>query len=221
MISSLYIPGDSPVHRLKPGIKIMSLAVFGTLIFAFSSIPLAFSAFASVLILHRISGIPLSIGISQLKPTIVILAVIFVVQALIDHWTTAVLVVVRLSALLLLASLVTLTTRTSDMIESLEHGLEWLRFLGVNPAKASLTISLALRFIPVLATIAGDVREAQRARGLDRSIIAVAIPVLVRTLKMADDIANAIEARSYDPQLNDKRTKAKNLGQQKTSGEAE
>lgn len=110
-----------------------------------------------------------------------------------------VLVVVRLASLLLLASLVTLTTRSSDMIDALEKGLGWLYYLGINPGKVSLALSLALRFIPVLASITEEVREAQKARGLDKSVIAIAVPVIVRMLKMADDISAAIEARSYDP----------------------
>lgn len=201
MLTSLYSPGNSPIHGLRPGIKIIFLVAVGTLIFAIPSTALAGAALLLTLLLYKVSAISMGAGLQQLKPAIPILIVIFVAQALIDHWTTSILVTVRLSALLLLASLVTLTTRTSDMIDSLEQGLEWLRFLGVNPAKVSLTISLALRFIPVLATITNDVREAQRVRGLDRNIVAVAIPTIVRTLKMADDIACAIEARSYDSRI--------------------
>ena len=63
----------------------------------------------------------------------------------------------------------------------------------------SLAISLTLRFIPVLAQITRDVREAQRVRGLEGNIVALAIPLVVRTLRISDDIADAIEARGYNP----------------------
>jgi len=119
--------------------------------------------------------------------------------------------IARLAALMLMAALVTLTTRTSEMIDALEKGLFWLRFLRINPAKVSLALSLALRFIPVLAGITAEVREAQKARGLDRSVLAVAIPVIVRTLKMADDIAAALEARAWDPQLRRERSDAEKV----------
>ena len=56
-----------------------------------------------------------------------------------------------------------------------------------------------LRFIPVLAQITREVREAQRVRGLENSVTALAIPLFVRTLRMSDDIADAIEARGYRP----------------------
>ena len=47
--------------------------------------------------------------------------------------------------------------------------------------------------------IPDEVREAQRARGLERSLVALTVPIVVRMLKMSDDIAAAIDARSYDP----------------------
>ena len=83
------------------------------------------------------------------------------------------------------------------LIDGIERGLPFLRPLGVNPAKVSLALSLALRFIPVLAQITQEVREAQRVRGLENSVIALAIPLFVRPLRMSDDIADAIEARGY------------------------
>lgn len=208
MTLSDYVPGHSPIHRLPPGIKILSLAVAGTLLFIFPQLSLVLSALLAVVLLYPLAGIAPRIMLLQLKPLLWILLLLFVVQVWLFSWLSGVLVVARLMTLMLLAALVTLTTRTSEMINSLEKGLFWLRFLRINPAKISLTLSLALRFIPVLASITADVREAQRARGLDRSIIAVAIPVIVRTLKMADDIAAALEARSYDPPLHASRTNA-------------
>ncbi len=50
--------------------------------------------------------------------------------------------------------------------------------------------------MPVLASVAADIREAQAARGLDRSVFALAVPLTLRTLRMADEIAEAIDARS-------------------------
>ncbi|PRD12843.1 energy-coupling factor transporter transmembrane component T family protein [Pantoea coffeiphila] len=201
MTLSDYVPGNSFIHRLPSGIKILSLALVGTLLFVFPLLAVVLSTLVVVAALYPLAGIGPKIMLLQLKPLLWVLALLFAVQWWMVDWVSGVLVVARLSALLLLAALVTLTTRTTDMIDALESGLSWLRFLRINPAKVSLALSLALRFIPVLASITAEVREAQKARGLDRSAIAVAIPVIVRTLKMADDIAAALEARAYDPQL--------------------
>ncbi|WP_048697636.1 energy-coupling factor transporter transmembrane component T family protein [Erwinia piriflorinigrans] len=200
MTVSDYLPGDSAIHRLPPGIKIMALAALGTLLFIFPRLEFAVAALLVIVLFYPLAHIPVRTLLLQLKPLLWLLLLLFAVQWWMVSWQSGLLVIVRLAALMLMAALVTLTTRTSAMIEALEKGLFWLRYIRINPAKISLALALALRFIPVLAAITVDVREAQRARGLDNSILAVAVPVIVRTLKMADDIAAALEARAYDPQ---------------------
>lgn len=199
MSLSEYIPGSSVIHRIRPGAKIVFLVILGTVLFIIQNLELSLVVLLFVLLFYQLARISLAIAWAQLRPAIWIIIILFVVQFILEDWITGLLVVVRLSALLLFASLVTLTTKSSDMIDALERGLKWLKFIGINPAKVSLALSLSLRFIPVLASITSEVREAQKARGLDKSIIAVVVPVIVRTLKMADDISAAIEARSYDP----------------------
>jgi len=199
MTLGLYHPGTSPLHRLPAGAKTLALVAGGTAVFLIRDPAALGVALAGVAGLYALARIPARVAIDQIRPTLWLLALIFAVQAVIDHWTTGLLVVQRFAVLILLASLVTLTTRVSDMVDALQSGLRPLSRLGLDTDKIALAISLALRFIPVIAGLTQEVREAQRARGLDRSLFAVAVPVIVRTLKMADDIAQAMEARSYDP----------------------
>ncbi|AWN48009.1 energy-coupling factor transporter transmembrane protein EcfT [Methylobacterium terrae] len=194
-----YVPGASSVHRCPPGAKILALVGAGTLLFALPRLDLALAGLGLAGLLYRIAAIPPRLAWAQLRSLAWILAVLVLVQFALDGWLAGLLVAARLAALVLLAGLVTLTTRSSDLIEALQRGLSWLRPLGVNPAKAGLAIALTLRFIPVLAAVTAEVREAQRARGLERSLVALTVPVVVRMLKMSDDIAAAIDARSYDP----------------------
>lgn len=195
----LYRPGTSFLHRLPPGVKLLSLAVCGTVVFLVESLAAISAFFAVTLMLFPAAGMPLIVAWRQVRPALWILVILFLAQGFINSWELAVFIVARFAALLMLAGLLTLTTRASDMIDAMERGFWMLRYIGVNPAKVSLTLSLALRFIPVLSNVTREVREAQKVRGLDRSIIAVAIPVVVRTLRMADDISDAIEARGYNP----------------------
>ncbi|MDJ0626895.1 MAG: energy-coupling factor transporter transmembrane protein EcfT [Rhodobacter sp.] len=195
----LFRPGHSFLHRLPAGTKVLLLAVSGTLVFLVDEIVIIVAFLAVVLTLYPLARLPLTSAWAQLRPALWILVAILVAQGLINGWFVGFFVVARFAALLLLAGLLTLTTRVSDMVEGMERGLWVLRYVGVNPGKVSLALSLALRFIPVLATITGEVREAQKVRGLDRSVIAVAIPVVVRTLRMSDEIADAIETRGYGP----------------------
>ncbi|MBR9842323.1 MAG: energy-coupling factor transporter transmembrane protein EcfT [Rhodobacteraceae bacterium] len=199
MMLDLYRPGASFLHRLPPGPKVLVMMAAGTLLFLFESLPLATAALLITLALYRLAGLSFSLAAAQLRPLALIFAIFFALQYWLSGPVIAGFVVIRLAALILLASLVTLTTRASDMIDMITRALSILRPLGVNPAKVGLAISLALRFIPVLGQITTEVREAQKTRGLERSVIATALPVAIRTLKMANDISDAIDARGYDP----------------------
>ena len=195
----LYSPGTSPIHRMAPGTKIFAMMLGGTGLFVFDSLPIACATFACVLALYPVAGLTAKQAWAQIRPLLWIFAIFFALQWWLSGLSTAAFVVIRLAALILLASLVTLTTRASDMIDTITRALGFLRPLGVNPAKIGLAISLALRFIPVLSQITREVREAQKTRGLERSVIATAMPMAIRTIKMADDISDAIESRGYRP----------------------
>ncbi|MFX9135300.1 CbiQ family ECF transporter T component, partial [Acinetobacter baumannii] len=79
---------------------------------------------------------------------------------------TALIICLRLAILLLLSVLLTLTTRVGDMLNVFRRALGWTSRFGVDVEKASLAISLAIRFVPLIAEITAQVREAQAARGL-------------------------------------------------------
>lgn len=90
------------------------------------------------------------------------------------------------------------------MVDSIQAGLQHFRCFGINPSKVSMVISMAIRFIPLLSEKFNEVREAQRTRGFDSNIFALAMPLIIRTIKMASEIAEALEARSYDSNTDSK-----------------
>ncbi|ALN73685.1 energy-coupling factor transporter transmembrane protein EcfT [Aureimonas sp. AU20] len=196
MIGSLYRPGASPLHRASPGGKLAALALCGTLVVLVGDPLLMVALFCLSLALFRAADFSLVTALRQMRPALPVLAVLFLFQLWAVDVSAAALVVLRLGTLLLLAALVTLTTRVSDMTETLERALGPFRRFGIDPERVGLAISLAIRFLPALGSVLAEVREAQRARGLDRSMLALLVPLLLRTLKMADEVAEAIDARS-------------------------
>ncbi|MBB4004321.1 MAG: energy-coupling factor transporter transmembrane protein EcfT [Aurantimonas endophytica] len=196
MIAGLYRPGTSPVHRARAGTKLALLLGLGTLLFAVDDVALAAAALAITLAAFALARIPARVAFAQIRPALWILGILFAVQLWLVGLEPALLLVLRFAALILAASLVTLTTRTAELVAVIEWALGPLGRVGVDVTKVSLALSLAIRFIPAVSAIADEVREAQRARGQDRNIVALAVPVIVRLLKMADEIAEAIDARS-------------------------
>ena len=187
------------LHRAPPGAKIFGLMAAGTALFFVSDLAVLGLVFAATLILYQMAGLSLGQTLRAFRPFLAVLVVIFLAQLVLQTWQEALAVVARFATLLLLAHLVTLTTTISAMIAALTRGLRPIALIGISPAKISLALSLALRFLPVLSAMTNEVREAQKARGLEHSILAMAVPLIVRTLKAAEDIADAIESRGYNP----------------------
>lgn len=191
-------PGTSWLHRASPASKLIALAAAGTGLFWVESPALMVLMAALALALFPLSRLPLRDAMDQHRPVALLGALIVLVQGFIGGPEAALLVGARLVALLLLAGLVTLTTRTQDMIQTIETALKPLSRFGINPARTALALSLAVRFIPITARIVTEVREAQRVRGLDNNILALAVPTIIRALRLTDEVADAIEARGFD-----------------------
>ena len=209
---SLYVDHKSPIHELHAGIKLVCLVMAGTGVFVTQSLSLLLVGLGLTCILYAIARIPWAMAWLQIRALVPLLVIIFIFQALLDHWTVGVLMVIRFLILILLASLLTLTTRVSAMIETIETTMRPFERFGVNPTKVSLAISLSIRFLPLIAQKFEEVREAQKTRGLGGSIVATAVPLIIRTLRMADDTADALEARSYDSSRKSARAGDKNDG---------
>ncbi|CAO3437505.1 energy-coupling factor transporter transmembrane component T family protein [Azospirillum doebereinerae] len=197
----LYLHRDSAVHRWPAGVKMGGLLAVTAGVMALPGAWGAAVAGALGVGFLATARLPVGMVLRQLRAPVVLLALLFGVQALLagTGWEEAAVAVARFAALILLATLVTLTTRVADMIDLFERVFALLRPLGVNPAKLALMLALTIRFIPLLAEQVREVRMAQRARGVERSIAALFVPLLVKIFTMADDLAAALEARGYDP----------------------
>lgn len=195
MSLSLYVPGRSWLHRLAPGVKLTALLLAGVGVFLVRDLRLLLGLLMASLALYALSGLGARLAWHSLRPALGLLLFFFAVQGVTAGWEVAAVTALRFGVMILLGALLTLTTRVSDVLAALERGLRPLARFGVDPDKVSLACSLTLRFIPVTLQVVADVREAQRARGQERHLIALAVPVIVRTLKMADDVADALEAR--------------------------
>ncbi len=200
MTIGLFVAADTPLHRLAAPVKLAGLVAAGATVFLIDDPLWLAGAVASAGLLLASTRAPLAETARQLRPAAILLAVLFLAHGLFTSWVQGLVVVQRFAVLLTVALAVTCSTRVSEMTDALERALAPLAPLGVDPAKVGLAISLAIRFIPVLIDQALEIRDAQRARGLDRNLIALTMPLLVKTLRLADQLTEAIEARGWDPE---------------------
>lgn len=194
----LYVPGTSPVHRMRAGGKLL-LMLLGGAVSVLLDEPWQVAA-GVVLVLggYLLAGLSLGTALRQLRPLAWVLGVVAVFHLVVNGWQAAVVFAGAICFLVLLAALVTLTTRTSDMVDAVVHGLRVLRPLGVDPERAGLLLALGIRSVPVVVALAEEVRDAQRARGLAASPRAFAVPLIVRSLRHADALGEALVARGVD-----------------------
>ena len=113
-------------------------------------------------------------------------------------WQRASVIVGVLLALVLLANLVTLTTRTSDLLDVVVRVCGPLRRVGVDPERVGLMLQLAIRAVPLVIDLGHRVRSAQHARGLTASPRAFAVPLIVGAMRRADELGDALAARGLD-----------------------
>ena len=117
------------------------------------------------------------------------------------------LITLRIICFLFLSSLLTLTTKPTEINCGLDSLLKPLRNLGINTGAFSMMISVTLRFIPTLILEADKVLKSQASRGADFKevnfinkafqMVSLIIPLFVITYKKAIDLTFAMEARGY------------------------
>ena len=194
----LYRPGASPVHRLPPGVKVAGLVVAGAASVFLAEPWQVGAGLLLVLAGYLTARVPVATLLRQVRPLVWVLLIVGAFHVLVNGWERALVVTGVLLALVLLAGLVTLTTRTADLVDVLVRAMAPLRRVGVNPDRVGLLLALGIRSVFVVAQIAEEVRDAQRARGLTASPRAYAVPLIIRSLRHADQLGEALVARGAD-----------------------
>jgi len=194
----LFVPGTSVVHRLPAAVKLLLLLAAGAASFLVRQPWQAGVALALATAGHLVARVPLRLVAAQVRPLVPVLVVVGVLQGLVSGWQTAVVVVGVVTALVLVAGLVTLTTRTTDLVDVLVRAMGPFRRLGLDPERVGLLLALSIRSVPVVTGLAREVRDAQRARGTGTSVRAYAVPLLIRSLRHADELGEALAARGVD-----------------------
>lgn len=218
-----YYPGNSIIHRLDPRTKLIAvpLLVVGVLL---ANSPISYLAGGlPILLALVIAKIPLISFWRGMKFLWVLLLISLVLQLVsypgevMWQWgiisisreglTMGVRLVYRLSLLVLAAMLLTMTTTPVNLTGALERLLQPFKRFGLPAHELAMMMTIALRFVPTLLEEAEAVTKAQQARGGSLSTgtisqrlkasVALLVPLLAGSLRRADELAIAMEARCY------------------------
>lgn len=193
----LYFAGTSPVHRMPAIAKLVVLAAAMVAVALIADLWQLAGALAVVAALFAIARVPARAAWDQVAPVVWVLVFAVPLQALFAGWEVAGLMAGRLVTAVALAALFTLTTTVSAVLDAFRLLLRPFGRL-VDADRVGLLIALTIRCIPLIGDIVREVLDARRARGVGRSLRALAVPVVIRSLYAADAIGEALVARGFD-----------------------
>lgn len=224
VIIGQYYPGQSMIHKMDPRAKLLAVFVFVIIIFLASTwvgygVVCVFTLAALML-----GRIPLRYIYKGLRPVILIILFTLILNLLFTHSGTilfkwkwlevtsggirqSVFISIRLLAIVLMTTLMTLTTTPIEITDGLEALLAPFKKVKFPVHEFALMMSISLRFIPTLMEETEKIMKAQSARGAEfssgsflqrvKSIVPLLVPLFVSAFKRAEELAMAMEARGY------------------------
>lgn len=127
-------------------------------------------------------------------------------------------VILRIYAIILIMTILTLSTPPVLLTKALDFYLYPLKLIKIPTHIFIMIISIALRFVPTLVDESQRILKAQASRGTDfkngnmktkiKATIVLIVPLFVSAFSKAEDLANAMETRGYNPYA--KRTSYRN-----------
>jgi len=195
-MKSLHVEGNTFLHRLPAGVKLAGLAVVSLLLFLMNSpTALAIAALAGFG-LYAMLGLGWRNSWHRMRVILLTIVVVSVFTLVINSPANAATVFFRLLALALFAATITATTSTGDFIAVVTKAARPLEMIGlVKASDLGLAIGLVIRFLPEVLGRYQAIRDAHHARGLKPKPLTLAVPLIILTLRNADEIAAAIDAR--------------------------
>ena len=193
----VFHPGSSLLHRAPALLKLGVLAVLVTTIALAGSLWWLGAASVLVIALFAAARVPFALAWRQVLPVVWVLAFAVPLQVLFNGWEAAAVMAAHLVLAVALAALYTLTTAVTATLDAMQALLRPFR-RWIDADRVGLALALAIRCVPLLAELVREVLDARKARGAEGSVLALAVPVIVRSLRTAEHLGEALVARGFD-----------------------
>ncbi|MFT4228135.1 energy-coupling factor transporter transmembrane component T family protein [Micropruina sp.] len=188
-----YRPGTSPWHRLGVGWKYLVVLTLTLVALVWQQPEVTAVSLLVTLACLATTRLPARVTLAVPWSLVVLLVVLAAFQLLVGQPAAAFVVAGNVLVAVLAARLIVCTTPASVLIDALVRGADRLPF--VDGERLGLTVGIMLRSIPFLTGAFYDVRDAARARGLERHWLARLSPVVVRAVGFAQATGDALAAR--------------------------
>ncbi|MHA7304117.1 energy-coupling factor transporter transmembrane component T family protein [Arthrobacter sp. TMN-49] len=202
-----YVPGASALHRMPLGAKAVLLFSVAVLCLGSPIVSTRFSVVVTTLTLLAVAVAHFVAGLAwhRMWRAIRLMLIFLILIAGYQWWQNgpfvAWQVVAAIVATVLASNVLTATTPVDELLDGLAAVVKPLERFGADPERFSLTVALMLRSIPFVIGAFADVRDAARARGLERNLLARSLPVVIATVGYARATGEALAARGLgDPE---------------------
>ncbi|MCU1537414.1 MAG: bioN [Humibacillus sp.] len=194
-----HVVGDSWLHRAPFGVKLVGVLAVGLVPWWVHS-PVALAALLVVLLLIARSA---AVPVGRLLQSLRALAPVLVVLGAFQWWSVgpayAARVVLGITTAFVAAGLLTATTPVTVLLDAVVRGARPLA-RWVDPEVVALTLAVVIRSVPAVVGAFTTVREAARARGLERSPRALVVPTVIQVVALGRATGEALAARGLtDP----------------------
>ena len=218
-----YFATDSIIHKLDPRVKVTFVFLYIIAIFLISKLWVYAPVLVFLIAIIKISKIKPNFVFKGVKPLLPIILLTFILNVLMTPgevvWKWKIFTVTkaglnlgffmafRLIFLVLGTSLLTLTTSPIELTDAMEKMLHPFAKFGFPAHQFAMMMTRALRFIPTLFEETDKIMKAQMARGADfesgniikraKNLVPLLVPLFINALKIAGELAVAMEARCY------------------------
>ncbi len=219
-----FVPENSTIHKLDPRIKVLISFIFFFFVFFITTYTSLGLLLLYTIFMAGFSSIPLIRYIRSVKSVIIISLVTAGINLFFEIETNffnhqqilitqtslknTIIIFLRLLILILFNSTIMMTTSPKNISDALENILSPLKYLKINVRDIALTITISLKFIPILFEETNKIILSQKARGANfksknivikiKSFSAIIIPIFISAFKKANDLAISIDSRGYN-----------------------
>lgn len=222
LVIGQFVPGDTQIHRLDPRVKILIAMAYMAALFIGESWGALAILGMSALVVTASARTPVRSLLRGLAPLAWVIPFTVIANALapgsnqlvlgwvsfsVEGLMRGLFLASRIVLLIVGTSVVTLTTSPVALSDAAASLMRPLQYVRVPVDDVAMMLSIALRFIPVIAEEADQVVTAQAARGARfgeggpitraKAWGPVLVPLFVRMFRRAEDLAWAMESRCY------------------------
>lgn len=200
-----YIDGKSIIHKTNSTVKLILLIIISIYIFTVRNYIILNVIFGIVIILLLLSRIKFVHYLKLIRDSIYFVVITFVINLFFSDVIYSFMISYRIFIMLMLTLILTLTTKSMDIVYAITNILLPLKIFGVNIKDISLMVGIGISFMPILRNEYITIKQAQIAKGylpklgkIKIHAICIFIPYITGCFKRVDDMSLALQAKGYE-----------------------